>query len=334
MNKKCIGCGAVLQEANVLKEGYTVSLENDICQRCFKIRHYGELETITKSNEEYINILKDVGKTNDLVLYVADLLNLEEDLLKIRNILPNPMILVLNKRDVIPLSVKDNKLIDYFKDLNVVDITIVSALKNYNIDNLYEMIKKYKTSNNVYVVGHTNAGKSSLINKFIKNYSTNTQEVTASSLPNTTLNTININIDNSLTLIDTPGLVDSTSIINYLDKADLKKVVPKGEIRPRVYQLRRGESIVIGSYVRIDYVEGDKNSFTLYISNNIKIKKLFNIISNNSLKDKSCNNLDIKYNTDLVINGLGFISIRDKCNINIYIDKEITYWSRKTIIGE
>ena len=332
MNKKCIGCGAVLQEANVLKEGYTVSLENDICQRCFKIRHYGELETITKSNEEYINILKDVGKTNDLVLYVADLLNLEEDLLKIRNILPNPMILVLNKRDVIPLSVKDNKLIDYFKDLNVVDITIVSALKNYNIDNLYEMIKKYKTSNNVYVVGHTNAGKSSLINKFIRNYSTNTQEVTASSLPNTTLNTINI--DNSLTLIDTPGLVDSTSIINYLDKADLKKVVPKGEIRPRVYQLRRGESIVIGSYVRIDYVEGDKNSFTLYISNNIKIKKLFNIISNNSLKDKSCNNLDIKYNTDLVINGLGFISIRDKCNINIYIDKEITYWSRKTIIGE
>ena len=334
MNKKCIGCGAVLQEANVLIEGYTVSLENDICQRCFKIRHYGELETITKSNEEYINILKDVGKTNDLVLYVADLLNLEEDLLKIRNILPNPMILVLNKRDVIPLSVKENKLIDYFKDLNVVDITIVSALKNYNIDNLYEMIKKYKTSNNVYVVGHTNAGKSSLINKFIRNYSTNTQEVTASSLPNTTLNTININIDNSLTLIDTPGLVDSTSIINYLDKADLKKVVPKGEIRPRVYQLRRGESIVIGSYVRIDYVEGDKNSFTLYISNNIKIKKLFNIISNNSLKDKSCNNLDIKYNTDLVINGLGFISIRDKCNINIYIDKEVTYWSRKTIIGE
>ena len=67
MNKKCIGCGAVLQEANVLIEGYTVSLENDICQRCFKIRHYGELETITKSNEEYINILKDVGKTNDLV---------------------------------------------------------------------------------------------------------------------------------------------------------------------------------------------------------------------------------------------------------------------------
>lgn len=334
MNKKCIGCGAVLQEANVLIEGYTVSLENDICQRCFKIRHYGELETITKSNEEYINILKDVGKTNDLVLYVADLLNLEEDLLKIRNILPNPMILVLNKRDVIPLSVKDNKLIDYFKDLNVLDITIVSALKNYNIDNLYEMIKKYKTSNNVYVVGHTNAGKSSLINKFIRNYSTNTQEVTASSLPNTTLNTININIDNSLTLIDTPGLVDSTSIINYLDKSDLKKVVPKGEIRPRVYQLRRGESIVIGSYVRIDYVEGDKNSFTLYISNNIKIKKLFNIISNNSLKDKSCNNLDIKYNTDLVINGLGFISIRDKCNINIYIDKEVTYWSRKTIIGE
>ena len=56
--KTCTGCGVKLQDQNVLQEGYTTSLENDICQRCFRMRNYGEYQVITKSNEEYLNILK------------------------------------------------------------------------------------------------------------------------------------------------------------------------------------------------------------------------------------------------------------------------------------
>ena len=33
--KHCQGCGILLQDQNVLQEGYTTSLENDLCQRCF-----------------------------------------------------------------------------------------------------------------------------------------------------------------------------------------------------------------------------------------------------------------------------------------------------------
>ena len=31
-DKKCAGCGVLLQDQNVLQEGYTTSLDNDICQ--------------------------------------------------------------------------------------------------------------------------------------------------------------------------------------------------------------------------------------------------------------------------------------------------------------
>ena len=31
--KTCSGCGVKLQDENVLQEGYTTSLDNDICQR-------------------------------------------------------------------------------------------------------------------------------------------------------------------------------------------------------------------------------------------------------------------------------------------------------------
>ena len=114
--KKCQGCGVVLQDQNVLQEGYTTSIENDICQRCFRMKNYGEYQVVAKSNDEYIEILKNVSKTKDLVLYVTDLLNLEKNIEDIRNIIPNKMILVLNKIDVLPKSVKEEKLIKYLEE--------------------------------------------------------------------------------------------------------------------------------------------------------------------------------------------------------------------------
>ena len=114
--KRCKGCGVILQDQNLLQEGYTTNLENDICQRCFRMKNYGEYQVVTKSNDEYLNILKGVGETKDLVLYIADLLNLEENIETIRELIPIKMILVLNKKDVLPKSVKEEKLIKYLKN--------------------------------------------------------------------------------------------------------------------------------------------------------------------------------------------------------------------------
>ena len=332
--KKCLGCGVTLQDANLLQEGYTTSLENDLCQRCFRMKNYGEYQVVTKSNEEYLDILKDVALTKDLVLYVTDLLNLEKDIEEIRNLIPNKMILVLNKIDVLPKSVKEEKLINYLKsmDINFEEVIVISANKNYNIDYLLKRIKYHQTSKNVYVVGHTNAGKSSLINKLIKNYSDNTQELTMSPLPSTTLNMVTIEINDHLTLIDTPGLVESGSILNQVDEKMMKKISPKKEIKPRTYQIRKGQSIVIEDLVRIDYVEGEKNSLTLFMSNDLKVKRLLNLFNNEELYDKNKITYNMKYDEDLVISGLGFIKIVNKGTIDIYIDKDVETFTRRSLI--
>ena len=333
--KRCLGCGIVLQDQNVLQEGYTTSLDNDICQRCFKMKNYGEYQVVTKSNEEYLEILKDVSRTNDLVLYVTDLLNLERDIEKIREVITNKMILVLNKMDVLPKSVKEHKLIDYLKskDISFEEVIVISVNKNYNIDYLLSKIQEHQTSYNVYVVGHTNAGKSSLINKLIKNYSDNdSRELTMSPLPSTTLNTVKIEINKYLTLIDTPGLVDTGSILNYVDEKMVKKISPKKEIKPRTYQLRKNQSIIIEDFVRIDYVEGEKNSFTLFISNDLKVKRLLNLFNNDTLKDKNKETYTLKYDEDIVINGLGFIKVVNKGTVDLYIDKNVDTFTRKSLI--
>lgn len=332
--KRCLGCGVVLQDENILQEGYITSLENDICQRCFRLKNYGEYQVVTKTNEEYMEILRSVGKTKDLVLYITDLINLEKDFTEIRSILPNKMILVLNKKDALPKSVKEKKLIKYLEDMkiHVEEVIVISCAKNYNIDYLLKRVKYYQTTKNVYVVGHTNAGKSSLINKLIKNYSTNTQELTMSPLPSTTLNTVKIEINENLTIIDTPGLVDTGSILNHVDEKMVKKISPKKEIKPRTYQLRKNQSIIIEDLVRIDYVEGEKNSFTVFVSNDLKVKRLLNLVNNNDLKDLNKTTFDIKYDEDLSISGLGFIKIVNKGVVDVYLDKDVTAFTRKSLI--
>ena len=333
--KRCEGCGVALQDQNVLQEGYTTSLENNLCQRCFRMKNYGEYQVVTKSNDEYIEILKEVGKTKDLVIYVTDLLNIEKNINQIRAIIPNKMILVLNKMDVLPKSVKEEKLKKYLMnddDNSFEEIIVISTEKNYNIDYLLKRIKFYQTSRNVYVVGHTNAGKSSLINKLIKNYSDKTQELTMSPLPSTTLNMVNIEINDYLTLIDTPGLVDVGSILNHVSAEMVKKISVKKEIKPRTYQLRKNQSIIIEDLVRIDYVEGERNSFTLFISNDLKVRRLLNLFNNSELKDKNKITYNMKYDEDLAISGLGFVKIVDKGVINVYIDKDVDTFTRKSLI--
>lgn len=334
MNKKyCSGCGVLLQDENILMDGYTTSLENSICQRCFRIKNYGEYKSVTKNNEEYIDILKSINDTKDLVLYIVDILNLDQDLNEIKKYISNKMMLVINKRDILPKSIKEDKIISYVKSIrdDFEDIVIISSNKNYNIDYLLNRIKYYQTTSYVYVVGKTNSGKSTLINTLLKNYSNNKEQLTISPMPSTTLDKIMIPLNEHLTLIDTPGLVDNGNILNFVDSNKFKDIIPKKEIKPKVYQMKKNQCLVISDMIRIDYFGDSKNSFVVYVSNMLEVKR-YNALKCDKLKDKSKNTYDMNHYEDLVVNGLGFIKIVDKCQIDVYIDQKVDVYTRKSLI--
>ena len=332
-DKYCIGCGVKLQDSNMLYDGYTPDLSNDICSRCFKLRNYGDYQITTKSNEEYIDILKSVNETKDLVLYIVDLLNIEKDIKMIRNYITNRLILVLTKRDVLPKSINDDKIKEYFKNLGLdyQDIIIISSNKNYNMDELLLMIKKHKSSKNVYVVGHTNVGKSTLINKMVQNYGDEKYELTISPLPSTTLNKVVMKLTDDLTLIDTPGLIDRGNIANYLDFDTIKKVNPKKEIDPYTYQMKEGQSVIVDNLFRIDYLEGDKNSFTFFMSNDLDKDKR-ETSRCEELNELNKMTIEVGYHQDLVINGLGFIKITEKALVDVYVESNTEVFVRDSLI--
>ena len=305
---KCRGCGELI--------------ENDgLCERCFRIKHYNDYKIVSKSNNDFIPILKNIDN-NDLVLLVVDLFNIG-DLSSIRKYLKNDILLVLTKRDLLPKSVSFDKLYNYDYKIDYIDKIIISSSKNYNFDELLNKINKYKKSNNVYVVGYTNAGKSTMINKLIYNYSDTKTEITTSPLPSTTLNTIEIKL-NGITLIDTPGLLDEGDISNYVSGEELKKIIPKKEIKPVTYQIKGNQTIVIDKYLQIEASDID---LTFYMSNNLEIKRYYKNIPTNLKKHI----VEIDKN-DIVIKGLCFIKTNKKGVLNIYTLDNVSVFTRDCII--
>lgn len=329
--KKCNGCGAVLQKENPELEGFVREAnfdKSDICERCFRIKNYGDYKQIEKSNVDFIPILKQINDTKDLVVLVIDIFGMNKDVRELTKYLSNDILLVFTKRDVLPLSVSDEKLLDYADklDISYIDKLIVSSNKNYEFDSLIEKIKMYQKSKNVYIVGYTNAGKSTMINKLIYNYSDLKADVTTSILPSTTLNTIEIKLDENLTLIDTPGILDEGSIINYVDAKTIKKMLPMKEIKPITYQVRGKQYIYIDTLVEI---EVEDNNLTLFFSNQLKIERFYKRRKNLKLKE---NIVRVKENQDVVISGLGFIKVTKNGLLKVYTLDDVDVYTRESLI--
>ena len=320
---KCIGCGSILQDTDENKDGYVLDINDKLCQRCFRIKYYNEYKNTIRDNNDYLKILDSINN-DDLVVYVTSLLDIRLDYIdSFKNV-----IVVLTKRDILPKSIKDEKLIKYIKSrYNPLEVIVVSSVKNYNIDYLFDTLRQYK-KNNIYVVGTTNGGKSTLINKLIKNYSDNDVVITSSMYPSTTLDKIEINIL-GLNIIDTPGLINKGSIVNYIDNNLLKKITIKKEIKPKTYQLNGKGSILIEDLIRLDY-DTEGTSMTIYVNNLVNIRFLGK--DNNKLLDGKCNKFSLDNNKDIVISDLCFIKFTKGVNLNIYSNYDVLIYERDNLI--
>ncbi len=324
---KCIGCGSVLQTSFKDEPGYITKPDSILCERCFKIKNYGEYIPVIKKQEEFETMLKEISSTGDLVILVCDLFNFNPDNELIEKYINNDVILVLTKRDILPKSLYEEKLLNYLNDikLNVVDKVIISSFKNYNFDYLIDTIKRHKKTNNVYVLGYTNAGKSTMINKIIYNYSEGENNITTSILPNTTIDSINVFVDDELTLIDTPGVLDDGSIYYLKNIKELKKIIPVKAINPRGYQINKKQSILVEDLFMIT---SKNNNIVIYVSNRLNIRRIYKDIN----VDMEKLEFDIKANQDIVISGVGFVKFTKDEHIILHTIKGIKVYVRKSLI--
>ena len=361
---RCIGCGAILQSTDPTKPGYVSedvlyreSLDKVVCKRCHQIKNYNLISKNEMSTEEYYKILKRIAKKDALFVYVLDVfsigctLNKEViDLIKDKDVL-----LVANKMDLLPKSLKEGKLSLWIRHqakmlgLKVKDILLISVHKKHHIDELINLMDKHRRGRNVYILGSTNVGKSSLINQLLRSEGMLDYDlITTSLIPATTLNVIEIPFFEKGVLFDTPGLVNDDNILSIVDAKDYKTIMPKNEIRPGVYQLAPSQSLLISGFACFNYLEGERNNFITYFANTLpiqrskyeraleifpsKVNEMFKIATTNLEYETIEFNLDKPQ--DVVISGLGFIAVKNApAKVSVTVIKGCGVSVREPIIG-
>lgn len=281
----CIGCGALIQTENPNEVGYTppstLEKEDVICQRCFRLKNYNEIQPVNLTDDDFLKILNGLGEQEGLIVKIVDIFDFNGSWLPglHRFVGKNKVLLVANKSDLLPKSVKPKKVINWLKrecknlGLQTVDINLVSAHKGYGMDDVIQSIEKYREGKNVFVVGCTNVGKSTFINRIIKRATGEGNVITTSHFPGTTLDMIEIPLDDGQAIYDTPGIINHHQMAHHIHASELKYITPKKEIKPKVYQQNEGQTLFIGGLARFDFIKGERSSFTVYVANDLPIHR-------------------------------------------------------------
>ncbi|SEO33043.1 hypothetical protein SAMN04488134_106102 [Amphibacillus marinus] len=281
----CQGCGVGIQVEDKEKPGFVPAsaLENEmiICQRCFRLKHYNEVQDVPYTDSDFLKMISQIGETNGLIVKIVDIFDFSGSFIKSMHRLTgkNPILLVANKVDLLPKSTNLNRLKHWMKKaaadlgLTVQDVCLVSAKTGQGYQDVKAAIESYRKGKDVYVVGCTNVGKSTFINYLINDSTGEQDAITTSYFPGTTLGFIEIPLDEQSSLFDTPGVINRGQIAHYLSKKDLKVITPTKEIKPRVYQLNEQQTLFVGGLARFDFVKGERQAFVCYFANSIELHR-------------------------------------------------------------
>ncbi len=288
--KKCIGCGIELQCEDKNREGYVpeekLIMESElICQRCFKITHYGENRVNTFKGEDYSREVSDSVKKSDIILAIFDIIDFEGSFTQeILDYLKDyRSIVIINKIDLLPDFIRPTEISGWVKsrlaeeDIVTEDIAFISTKNKYGVNGIIRKIKNIFSDKKVkaVIMGASNVGKSSAVNLLLKK-----NKITTSKYSGTTLKSINNKIpDTNITIVDTPGLIPEGRISDLISSETGLNLVPSGEISRKTFKPEENQVFMFDSFCRFKVLgqEGEKNNngiyrpiFSAYSSKNVK----------------------------------------------------------------
>uniref|UniRef100_A0A1B6HVK5 G domain-containing protein n=1 Tax=Homalodisca liturata TaxID=320908 RepID=A0A1B6HVK5_9HEMI len=211
----CGGCGAHLHCQDSAIPGYLpreifvglteTQLQALVCQRCHFLREYNTALSVSVDPEIYPQLLSKIRHQRALVILVVDMTDFPCSIWPgITDILgpKRPLIVVGNKIDLLQdfkikwlEKAKEALLKQLPQRANILHTALVSAKTGYGIEQLITALYKlWEYRGDVYLVGCTNVGKSTLFNALLQSDYCKTkavdliQRATTAPWPGTTLN--------------------------------------------------------------------------------------------------------------------------------------------------
>ncbi len=310
--RRCPGCGIILQTIDEKLPGYVPHKHVDrhevvLCQRCFKLQHYGE-DIAPKETfvfDEFYKILAKAKADQASIIWVLDILNFETTLSAtlLEAVKGLPVYFIASKRDLLPKAIPAKKLETYIqaflktRHMPFERIIITSSKTNEAMDDIKKIIAEDNAGKDLYVIGAASSGKSSLVNTYLKHFSNQTKKlITTSPFPGTTLRVIEIPLTDQQTIYDTPGYLAEHSLLAKVEKEVIKALMPKVEIKPQAYRLGAKDALAIGGLARIDVLSGKREFVYAYFANTLTYQrfpleqadsKFFQLLQQKRLKPSS-----------------------------------------------
>lgn len=290
--RRCYNCGAVLQSEDPAKEGYVKkeTLENAsqnflFCDHCFELERYQNKSNDPEVSEDYLRFIMDAKRKNALIVYVVNLFSFEASFsLQINSIIQGMDILVVgNKFDLLPDTCTEEDTKEYVAHrfrasgikLTKDDVVLGSATTDENAKHILSRIFELRNGRDVYVIGASLSGKSTLVQSFLRVYSNMSKGTISTHLyPKTKLSVLEIPLSRTTSLFDAPGLSINNSILFELDKATLKQIYLTKAVEAKKVSLEEGQVLCFGGIGYIQLIKGKKTNFKCYFHDHVQLKKL------------------------------------------------------------
>ncbi|KAJ9088046.1 hypothetical protein DSO57_1026972 [Entomophthora muscae] len=249
-----------------------------VCQRCYNLQHHEKMSTDWKENSKidisFLRFLQEQPRS--VIIYVVDAFDLSGSLIKgiqenlIGTNKNRRMVLVLNKKDLLPKGITPSFLNRYIREKlyevglldSVLKHFLVSAKTREGLSQLVEFLQELgQGESDFYFVGCTNVGKSELINTLVNmatergHHDRAKLKITTSVVPGTTMDLVKIPLQKlsklfqqntnifeqpNFSVFDTPGIFNPLQLTHHLTHEELKMALPSKPFKPKTYRWEPG----------------------------------------------------------------------------------------------
>lgn len=287
---RCNNCGEILQSDNINLPGYIPSLiQKDTnrvlyCENCYQKRKVNRGELSSSIDDNSFKILSDARKNNSLIVLIIDIFSFNGVIKKtiIDLIKDIPLIIVANKKDLLPLKSNDEQIIKFIKsrfneyEIEPLDILIISTNKGYNFEAIKEKIKNHAENKNVYIIGEKGSGKTAIINRLLKTYkNTTNRPIQTSKYKDIDVKVLTMPIDEHTNAYELDGFSLDDSIYGALERNIVSRyILLKKCVKARKFHLKEGDTLLLGGIAMIALKQGDNSEIKAYFNDKIEIKKM------------------------------------------------------------
>lgn len=313
----CPGCGVPFQSLSSDQPGYRLREDQSLCQRCFRLKHYGDTRLVSDSAIELAQVLREIRVIEGTLVVLIDLVNFDPRLLDVleQSLHDKSVMLVFTKRDLLPRTLSLSKISRLVqrslkgRHLKVLDALTVSVRDRESVDFLRQRL--LELSGDVIIAGMVNAGKSSLINAL-----TGSNQLTVSPHAHTTLAIQAIAFDQKR-IYDTPGF-HVVNALEGLSVSEAARYAITSPLKPVTFQVNGDQTFVIGDLAAVRLSANGPSSVTVYVSAECPIHRsgprakayLTSHVPHLAKLPETALASDAIDGSDVVIAGMGWLSLK------------------------